>query len=104
MRYGSYDEGTLSRLRWLGDVLAPALDEAVRRSDPLDLIALVAEGLRRGDDCHNRLVATSAALLAALTPGLLRAPWTVRTPRTSSRSSRATGTSRCPSRSRRPRR
>ncbi|WP_405394654.1 DUF1116 domain-containing protein [Microbispora hainanensis] len=74
MRYGSYDEGTLSRLRWLGDVLAPALDEAVRRSDPLDLIALVAEGLRRGDDCHNRLVATSAALLAALTPGLLRAP------------------------------
>ncbi|GII87716.1 hypothetical protein Ssi03_57060 [Sphaerisporangium siamense] len=72
MRYGSYDEVTLARLRWLGDVLAPALDEAVRRSDPLDLPALVAEGLRRGDDCHNRLVATTAALLAALIPGLLR--------------------------------
>ncbi|GII66690.1 hypothetical protein Skr01_67750 [Sphaerisporangium krabiense] len=72
MRYGSYDDVTLARLRWLGDVLAPALDEAVRRSDPLDLPALVAEGLRRGDDCHNRLVATTAALLVALTPGLLR--------------------------------
>ncbi|MEU1733818.1 DUF1116 domain-containing protein [Streptosporangium sp. NPDC020145] len=72
MRYGSYDEVTLARLRRLGDVLAPALDEAVANSEPLDLIALVAEGLRRGDDCHNRLVATSAALLVTLTPGLLR--------------------------------
>ncbi|MCM2388161.1 DUF1116 domain-containing protein [Streptomyces albipurpureus] len=72
VRYGSYDDATLARLRWLGDVLAPALDEAVQNSDPLDLLHLVAEGLRRGDDCHNRLVATSAALLVTLTPGLLR--------------------------------
>ncbi|MFE2040511.1 DUF1116 domain-containing protein [Streptomyces sp. NPDC059477] len=72
VRYGSYDGATLARLRMLGDVLAPALDEAVQQSEPLDLLALVAEGLRRGDDCHNRLVATSAALLTALTPGLLR--------------------------------
>ncbi|MFF4989341.1 DUF1116 domain-containing protein [Streptosporangium saharense] len=72
MRYGSYDEVTLARLRWLGDVLAPALDEAVGHSDPIDLVALVAEGLRRGDDCHNRLVATTATLLVTLTPGLLR--------------------------------
>ncbi|MFI6457153.1 DUF1116 domain-containing protein [Streptosporangium amethystogenes] len=75
MRYGSYDEVTLARLRWLGDVLAPALDAALQHSDPLDLLALVAEGLRRGDDCHNRLVATSAALLVTLTPGLLHAPF-----------------------------
>lgn len=73
MRYGSYDEGTLNRLRLLGEVLAPALDEAIERNEaPIDLVALVAEGLRRGDDCHNRLVATTAALLVALTPGLLR--------------------------------
>lgn len=72
VRYGSYDDATLDRLRWLADVLAPALDQAVRSTDPIDLVALVAEGLRRGDDCHNRLVATSAALLVALTPGLLR--------------------------------
>lgn len=73
MRYGSYDEGTLARLRMFGEVLAPALDEAIRHTEaPIDLVALVAEGLRRGDDCHNRLVATTAALLVALTPGLLR--------------------------------
>ncbi|MCW5253554.1 DUF1116 domain-containing protein [Streptomyces sp. SHP 1-2] len=72
VRYGSFDDATIGRLRWLGDVLAPALDEAVRASEPVDLAALVAEGLRRGDDCHNRLVATSAALLATLLPGLLR--------------------------------
>lgn len=71
VRYGSYDDATLTRLRWLGDVLAPALDEAISASEPLDLLQLVAEGLRRGDDCHNRLVATSAALLVWVTPGLL---------------------------------
>ncbi|WP_079127275.1 DUF1116 domain-containing protein [Streptomyces sp. TP-A0874] len=72
VRYGSYDQDTVARLRWLGEVLAPVLDEAIGESESLDLMALVAEGLRRGDDCHNRLVATTAALLTHLTPALLR--------------------------------
>lgn len=72
VRYGSYDEATIKRLHWMGQHMAPVLDEVIRTSDPIDLFSLVAEGLRRGDDCHNRLVATTAAFLVWATPGLLR--------------------------------
>jgi hypothetical protein len=72
VRYGSFDAATIDRLRWIAGVLAPALDTAIQASDPIDLVALVAEGLRRGDDCHNRLVATTANLLNLLAPALVR--------------------------------
>lgn len=72
LRFGSYDDETLRRLRWMADVAGPLLDRAIRASEAIDLTALVAEGLRRGDECHNRNVATSAALIALLAPALVR--------------------------------
>lgn len=72
VRYGSFDAETLARLRWIADVMAPALDAAIRATEPIDLVALVAEGLRRGDDCHNRLAGTTANLLCMLAPELTR--------------------------------
>ena len=72
VRYGSFDAATIDRLRWIAAVMAPALDAAIQASEPIDLVALVAEGLRRGDDCHNRLVATTANLLNLLAPTLVR--------------------------------
>ena len=72
IRYGSFDEKTIERLRWMATEMAPVLDEAVRASDPIDLVDLVAEGLRRGDECHNRLVATTAILITRLAPALIR--------------------------------
>lgn len=72
VRYGSFDPETLDRLRWMAAVMAPALDAAVGASEPIDLVALVAEGLRRGDDCHNRLVGTTANLVTLLGPALVR--------------------------------
>lgn len=73
VRYGSYDDDTLARLRWMTSVLAPSLDTAIQASEPIDLVGLVAEGLRRGDDCHNRLAGTTANLLGLLAPALVRA-------------------------------
>jgi hypothetical protein len=72
LRYGSFDGQTLERLRWMATDMAPVLDEAVQSSEPIDLIELVAEGLRRGDECHNRLVATTAILIARLAAALIR--------------------------------
>jgi len=71
VRYGSFDEATIARLRWMASVLAPALDVAIQAIEPIDLVALVAEGLRRGDDCHNRLVGTTANLLSSLAAALV---------------------------------
>lgn len=73
LRFGSYDEPTLRRLRWIADVAAPTLHAAIEASDEIDLTQLIAEGLRRGDECHNRNVATSVLLIALLAPALVRA-------------------------------
>ena len=72
LRFGSNDETTLARLRWLMTVAGPTLDAAIAASDEIDLVALVAGGLRRGDECHNRNVATSAGLIALLAPAIVR--------------------------------
>ena len=72
LRFGSNDPKTLRRLRWIADVAAPILDSALADSDELDLTELVSEGLRRGDECHNRNVATTASLIAHLAPAIAR--------------------------------
>ena len=70
LRFGSYDSGTLERLRWMSAVAGPVLDAAIGAVDGLDMVELWAEGLRRGDECHNRNVASSAAVLARLAPAI----------------------------------
>lgn len=72
LRYGAYGAETIERLRWLGKVVTPALNAAIQEGGPIDLSAMQAEGLRRGDECHNRNAATSAALALALAPALVR--------------------------------
>lgn len=72
MRFGTHDEPTIQRLRWLRDSLLPVLDRGVRSVSPIELTELQAEALRRGDECHNRNIAATAALLVRLAPGLIR--------------------------------
>lgn len=71
LRFGSHDRATLDRLEWLSAVSGPALDAAIRASEPIDLTAMVAEGLCRGDECHNRNVASTAALMGRLAPAVV---------------------------------
>jgi Protein of unknown function (DUF1116) len=73
LRFGSNDRPTLERLEWLADVCAPGLDRAIEASEAIELTELVAEGLRRGDECHNRNVATGAALMGRIAPALAEA-------------------------------
>jgi hypothetical protein len=72
LRFGSVKPDVLERLGWMRDVLAPVLDRALQRLGGLDLVAFQAEGLRRGDECHNRNVASTAALVSALAPSIVR--------------------------------
>ena len=68
LRFGSYDPETLKRLHWMSAVAGPVLDAAIGAAGGLDMVELWAEGLRRGDECHNRNVASSAAVLVRLAP------------------------------------
>jgi hypothetical protein len=72
LRFGAYDSSVLTRLRWLCDVASPLLDAALGDIGGLDVVELQAEGLRRGDECHNRNIASTANVLARLAPSIVR--------------------------------
>jgi hypothetical protein len=73
LRFGATAPDVLDRLRWMAGTLAPVLDAALHAVDGVDIVALQAEGLRRGDECHNRNVASTAALIVELGPAIVRA-------------------------------
>ena len=73
LRFGSHDDDTLARLAWMRDGAAPLLDRALTAAGGIEITGLQAEGLRRGDECHNRNVASTANLVLRLVPGILRA-------------------------------
>ncbi len=72
MRFGGNDAEVLDRLRWLRDLLAPAMGAALRDMGGIPLRGLVARGLTMGDEMHQRNVACSSLLLRALAPALAR--------------------------------
>jgi hypothetical protein len=62
----------VERLVWLRDAAAPVLAAALRRSGPIDVFSLVAQGVQMGDDVHMRTQATTNLLLRHLLPHLVR--------------------------------
>lgn len=72
LRYGAYAPEVLDKLRWMNDVMAPILKDAIGRSEGLDIRALLAEALHMGDEGHNRNKAGSLLYLRLLAPLIAR--------------------------------
>jgi hypothetical protein len=70
MRFGGNDAAVLDRLRWMRDVLGPALGRALRKTGGIALKPLIARGLTMGDEMHQRNVACSSLLMRQLAPAL----------------------------------
>src|SRR5262244_2060531 len=70
MRFGGNDAEVLDRLRWIKEVLGPALGRAVREADGIPLKPLIARGLTMGDEMHQRNVACSSLIMRQLAPTL----------------------------------
>ena len=73
LRYGAYSQEVLDRLRWLEEVLAPVLGEAIVSSKGIDMRALLAESLHMGDEGHNRNKAGSIIFTTKLAPYITKA-------------------------------
>jgi hypothetical protein len=75
LRYGAYSPDVLTRLRWMGDVLGPLLQRAVRATvddgGPVDVTAILGQMLQMGDEAHNRNRAGTLMLLRDLGPALV---------------------------------
>jgi hypothetical protein len=72
MRFGGNDEEVRARLRWIRDVLGPALGRALRGSNGIELKNIIARGLTMGDEMHQRNVGCSGLFLRAVAPSLAR--------------------------------
>lgn len=69
LRYGAYSEEVIEKLRWMNDVMGPALADALATTeDGLDIRALLAESLHMGDEGHNRNKAGSILFTTKLAP------------------------------------
>lgn len=73
LRYGAYAPEVLTRLRWMGDVLGPLLQAAVRASEPVDVTGILTQMLQMGDEAHNRNRAGTLMLLRDLSPAMVGA-------------------------------
>ncbi len=79
LRYGAYSEEVLAKLRWMEDVMAPVLAEAIeaacasKASGGIDIRALLAEALHMGDEGHNRNKAGSIIYTTKLAPFVVKA-------------------------------
>jgi hypothetical protein len=72
LRYGAYSDDVLERLRWIEDVMAPILNDAIQASEGIDIRALLAEALHMGDEGHNRNKAGSVLFTKILAPFIVR--------------------------------
>lgn len=72
MRFGGNDAGVRTRLRWLADVLGPALAAAVRSGGGIGIKGIIARGLAMGDEMHQRNTACTSLFLREIAPALAR--------------------------------
>ena len=70
LRYGAYGDEVNTRLCWMRDELAPALQTAIEAHGPLDLRSLIAQALQMGDEGHNRNRAGTSLVFRELAPHL----------------------------------
>jgi hypothetical protein len=73
LRYGAYSQEVLDRLRWMEEVMAPILADAIEASGGIDIRAMLAEALHMGDEGHNRNKAGSILYTTRLAPFVAQA-------------------------------
>src|SRR6266480_1755264 len=54
LRFGAFGPEVIERLRWMQEVLGPALGRAIRALGGIDVRAIISQALQMGDECHNR--------------------------------------------------
>lgn len=72
LRFGAYDDEVINRLKWMKNVLAPALSKSLKKMEGgLNVNVVVAKAITMGDEFHQRNIAASALFLKEVMPYLL---------------------------------
>lgn len=68
LTFGYFDESVFRQLKWLEDVMWPALDYAVKKLGRINTKRIISRALSMGDECHSRHWAATATLALELMP------------------------------------
>jgi Protein of unknown function (DUF1116) len=71
LRYGANSADVITKLRWMQQVLAPALARAVRAMGGMEVKSMTTQALQMGDECHNRNKAATSLFLRQIAPYLV---------------------------------
>ena len=71
LRYGANSPDVIAKLRWLEQVLGPALARAVGAMGGIEIKSITAQALQMGDELHNRNKAATSLLLREIAPYLV---------------------------------
>jgi Protein of unknown function (DUF1116) len=72
LRFGAYSPDVIARLRWIAEVLAPAIKAALKNlPDGIDLKFIQSQALLMGDEVHSRNAAATALFFMTLAPALV---------------------------------
>jgi hypothetical protein len=72
LRFGANGPEVIQRLRWMSEIMAPALQATLRTVGPIQLKPLIAQALQMGDEVHNRNAAASSLFLKKVVSAALR--------------------------------
>ncbi len=72
LRFGANSPDVITRLKWMGQVLAPSLRAGIELLGGIDLKPMMAQALHMGDEVHNRNAAASSLFLKRLISALLK--------------------------------
>ncbi|MCF7858317.1 MAG: DUF1116 domain-containing protein [Candidatus Cloacimonetes bacterium] len=72
LRYGAYDPETITKLKWMEEILYPALKNAVQLLGKIDLKNMIAQALHMGDEVHNRNRAGTSLFYRTIAPAIVK--------------------------------
>lgn len=72
LRYGAYSDEVIKRLKWMENLLAPLLKQALKLHGQIDLKTMIAQALQMGDEGHNRNRAGTSLLIRELAPYIIQ--------------------------------
>lgn len=72
LRFGACSPDVITRLKWMENVLGPALQKALKvKGDGISIKSIISQALMMGDECHNRNVAATSLFMKEIAPYLL---------------------------------
>lgn len=69
---GANGPDVLEKLKWIADVVAPVLSRSIQASGGIHLKNIIAEGVMRGDEQHNRCKASTSIFVETLLPHMYK--------------------------------